>query len=356
LAEFWTKAPPGRVVRLVGVDAPTLDLVLESLPDEAPAVVTYRPSVVASAGAVVREALGELESLAISLFSAWLPEALYIEGQSSASVAAVRALAHQAAEHHESYGPFLAELAERAQRAAPRASSRIPAEVRAAGLAKVIAASLDRAQVAALIYLHDDLTVRGERSIVDACEWLAHHGGLAVWLTGAPLRHLDRISTVAVEVTGSLAEIVHLAEPSDPATVDPGPVSRSGLTYPAARGVPRTDHEKAVAAVLTTKDWASGHRWNHRLHLDMLNPPYVVDLFFEAERCIVEIDGDDHRRMPKFERDRRRDVDLQTAGYAVLRFTNDQVSTNLEGVLVLIQRFLDSRRHAERREQYRATR
>jgi very-short-patch-repair endonuclease len=333
-----------------------LDLVLESLPDEAPAVVTYRPSVVASAGAVVREALGELESVAIGLVPAWLPEARYIEGQSSASVAAVRALAHQAAEHHESYGPFLAELAERAQRAAPRRSSRIPAEVRAAGLATVIAKCLERAHVAVLVYLQHDLTVHGERSVVDACEWLAHHGGLAVWLAGAPLSYVDRVSTAEVEVTGSLAEIVQLAKPSDPATEEPDPISRSGLTYPAARGVPHTDHEKAVATILATKDWARGHRWNHRLHLDVLNPPYVVDLFFESERCIVEIDGDDHRRMPKFERDRRRDVDLQTAGYAVLRFTNDQVSTNLEGVLVLIQRFLDSRRQAERREQHRATR
>jgi len=339
----------------VGVDAPTLDLVFESLPSAAPAVVTYRPSAVASPGAVLREALRELESVAIGLFSIWLPQAQYIEGQSSASVAAVRALAYRAAEHHESYGPFLAELAERAQRAALGKSSRIPAEVRVAGLVKVIAKSLERPHLAVLTYVRNDLTVRSERSILYACEWLAHHGGPAIWLAGAPLKYVDQVGVVEVEATGFLVDIVREGEPSDAAAEeDSSPISRSGLTYPAARGVPHTDHEKAVAAVLVTQEWARDHRWNHRLHLDVLNPPYVVDLFFEAERCIVEIDGDDHRRMPKFERDRRRDIDLQTAGYAVLRFTNDQVSTNLEGVLVLIQRFLESRRHIEPREQDRA--
>jgi very-short-patch-repair endonuclease len=261
-------------------------------------------------------------------------------------------LAHRAAEHHDSYGPFLAELADQARRGWSRRASRIPAEIRVACVAAVIGKSLERSHVAVLVYLDHVLTARDEHIVVDACEWLAHHGGLAVWLTGAPLRHVDGVATVSVEATGSLAEIVQMTPP--PGDDEPGPIGQSGQIYPPATGVPHTVHEKAVADALLTRECARGHRWNHRLQLGVWHSPYVVDLFFEDDRCVVEIDGDDHRRMPKFERDRRRDVDLQTAGYAVLRFTNDQVSSDLEGVLVLIERFLDSRRHAERREQHHA--
>lgn len=354
MAEFWTKAPPGRVVRLVGVDPPTLDLVLEALPTAAPAVVTYRPSTVTSAGAVLREVVHELESVAAGLYPVWLPEAQHIEGQSLASVAAVTTLAHRAAEHHDGYGPFLAELAVWARRGRSRRASRVPTEIRAACVASVISKSLERSHVAIVVYLDHLLPASGERSIVDACEWLAHHARLAVWLVGAPLKHVDRVATISVAVTGSLVEIVQMMPPPAETVDDPGPIGQSGQIYPPAAGVPHTAHEKAVAHALSTREWARGHRWNHRIQLDVWTAPYVVDVFFEAEGCVVEIDGDDHRRMPKFERDRRRDVDLQTAGYAVLRFTNDQVSSDMEGVLVLIQRFLDSRRHVEQREQHRA--
>ena len=49
---------------------------------------------------------------------------------------------------------------------------------------------------------------------------------------------------------------------------------------------------------------------------------YEVDFLWPSKRLIVEIDGYAfHSSRAAFERDRRRDADLQTLGYRILRFT-----------------------------------
>lgn len=51
--------------------------------------------------------------------------------------------------------------------------------------------------------------------------------------------------------------------------------------------------------------------------------PYVVDFLWEDHKLIVELDSLEHHRRPAvFESDRKRDIDLQLAGYTVLRLTH----------------------------------
>jgi Protein of unknown function (DUF559) len=52
------------------------------------------------------------------------------------------------------------------------------------------------------------------------------------------------------------------------------------------------------------------------------HPRLEVDLYWPADRLIVEIDGyEAHRTRATFEADRRRDAALGAAGYRVLRFS-----------------------------------
>ena len=60
--------------------------------------------------------------------------------------------------------------------------------------------------------------------------------------------------------------------------------------------------------------------------------PFIVDFFCPAHRLIVEIDGGQHFEDEGIEADARRTAWLQALGYCVLRFTNPDVLTNLEGV------------------------
>ena len=46
---------------------------------------------------------------------------------------------------------------------------------------------------------------------------------------------------------------------------------------------------------------------------------------------MVEIDGSDHRGILKYAADRRRDNGLMLDGFAVLRFTNEEIVDDLTG-------------------------
>jgi very-short-patch-repair endonuclease len=61
--------------------------------------------------------------------------------------------------------------------------------------------------------------------------------------------------------------------------------------------------------------------------------PYVVDFVHFGARLIVEADGGQHNDAP---RDERRDAWLQAQGFKVMRFWNNEIMNNLEGVLVSV--------------------
>ena len=88
---------------------------------------------------LVTAILDELERIAIGLFPAWLPGATGITGTGGANVPAVRALALRAAAAIPRFAPFLADLAERSLRRTTGVRSRFAPEVRAGGLARVLA-------------------------------------------------------------------------------------------------------------------------------------------------------------------------------------------------------------------------
>lgn len=55
----------------------------------------------------------------------------------------------------------------------------------------------------------------------------------------------------------------------------------------------------------------------------------IVDFFYPGKGLAIEIDGDTHNAG----RDRERDAALEGKGFRVLRFTNREVASNIEGVL-----------------------
>jgi very-short-patch-repair endonuclease len=192
---------------------------------------------------------------------------------------------------------------------------------------------------------------------VRAAQWLVDHGRLAVWICGESLPAVDWLSEVAVArpvrevaVAGS-RPAVSKARPRE--TIEGSPRSRRG---PSVRGAqrrivvgkphPTSRVEVVLEAALTDRAWAAGRAWNYTVRPGTLVNPVRVDLLWKRERCIVEIDGDDHRTAGKYADDRQRDVLLQLNGYAVLRFTNTQVLDDIENVLALLQQFLANRRRA----------
>jgi len=63
---------------------------------------------------------------------------------------------------------------------------------------------------------------------------------------------------------------------------------------------------------------------------------YIADFVAHSCKLIVEVDGESHDFEEQLRYDERRDRWLASRGYRVLRFTNDDVLRNLEGVALSI--------------------
>ena len=63
---------------------------------------------------------------------------------------------------------------------------------------------------------------------------------------------------------------------------------------------------------------------------------YIADFVAHSCKLIVEVDGESHDFEERIRCDERRDGWFASRGYRVLRFTNDDVMRNLEGVALTI--------------------
>ena len=67
---------------------------------------------------------------------------------------------------------------------------------------------------------------------------------------------------------------------------------------------------------------------------------YIVDFVSLHKKLIIEIDGGQHNEEQIKDKDEQRTRWLEGEGYRVLRFWNNDVLTNIEGVFMLIQEAL----------------
>jgi very-short-patch-repair endonuclease len=65
---------------------------------------------------------------------------------------------------------------------------------------------------------------------------------------------------------------------------------------------------------------------------------YIADFVCHAARLVVELDGERHDFESRQKSDAARDRWFASEGFRVLRFTNDEVLGNLEGVVETIRR------------------
>lgn len=66
---------------------------------------------------------------------------------------------------------------------------------------------------------------------------------------------------------------------------------------------------------------------------------YIADFYVPAWKLVVELDGAYHRDRGAY--DRRRDQWLAANGYQVIRFTNNRVLRDIEGVIAAIVSYSD---------------
>jgi very-short-patch-repair endonuclease len=70
---------------------------------------------------------------------------------------------------------------------------------------------------------------------------------------------------------------------------------------------------------------------------------YIVDFYAPKAKLVVEVDGRQHLELDHRENDASRDAYLAGAGLSVLRFSNPQVSRELDTVMTVIAKTLMDR-------------
>jgi very-short-patch-repair endonuclease len=70
---------------------------------------------------------------------------------------------------------------------------------------------------------------------------------------------------------------------------------------------------------------------------------YIADFVCLSAKLIVELDGESHDFEQRQKADQARDAFFVSEGFHVLRFTNEQVTSNLEGVVEIIRQTTASR-------------
>ena len=68
--------------------------------------------------------------------------------------------------------------------------------------------------------------------------------------------------------------------------------------------------------------------------------PYILDFVNFEKRIVIEVDGGQHAILK--DKDKKRDAWLNAEGFEVMRFWNNEVFENLDGVLQVIRTKLTS--------------
>jgi very-short-patch-repair endonuclease len=96
-----------------------------------------------------------------------------------------------------------------------------------------------------------------------------------------------------------------------------------------------TDAEKRLWSPLRSK--LPQYRWRRQMPVG----PYFADFACFAEKLVVELDGGQHATAEPY--DERRTRFMEAQGFRVLRFWNNDVMSNIDGVLERILESLSQR-------------
>jgi very-short-patch-repair endonuclease len=90
----------------------------------------------------------------------------------------------------------------------------------------------------------------------------------------------------------------------------------------------QTDAERALWAKIRSKQ-LSGAKFRRQQTIG----PYIVDFINFESRLVIEIDGGQHGQDKMRNKDEERTKRLQQRGYQVIRFWDNEVLQNIDGVL-----------------------
>ena len=68
---------------------------------------------------------------------------------------------------------------------------------------------------------------------------------------------------------------------------------------------------------------------------------YIADFLCKELKLVIEVDGITHQDSETEEKDKQKTSDLEGAGFKVIRFTDEEVLKNMNGVMERIERVVE---------------
>ncbi len=93
--------------------------------------------------------------------------------------------------------------------------------------------------------------------------------------------------------------------------------------------------ELALWQVLRNRE-ASGHKFRRQYSVG----PYILDFYCPSAKLAIEIDGDSHFSEKAILADKTRQKAIEETGIRFIRFTNNEIYVNLDGVYEKILKHL----------------
>ncbi len=113
-------------------------------------------------------------------------------------------------------------------------------------------------------------------------------------------------------------------------------------TDPVSYGILKEvrDEMKRKPTIAEERLWKllKNNQVGHKIRRQHIINRFIVDFVCLSKKIIIEVDGDIH--VDQQERDRERTQILESLGYCVLRFTNDEVIHNSSNVISIIKNYL----------------
>jgi very-short-patch-repair endonuclease len=100
---------------------------------------------------------------------------------------------------------------------------------------------------------------------------------------------------------------------------------------------PQTPAETALWRTLRNRQFRYKFRRQHPIYR------FIIDFYCAEAKLLIEVDGPSHFEQGQQEYDKLRTEYLEELGYKVIRFTNDDVKLNIDGVISEILQTVENR-------------
>ena len=97
-----------------------------------------------------------------------------------------------------------------------------------------------------------------------------------------------------------------------------------------------TSQERKLWNIIKNKQFY-GYRFRRQFPIEK----YIVDFVCREKRVIIELDGGQHNQPDDVQYDNERTVFLTSEGYQIVRFWNNDIDKNLQGVYKKLQEIFE---------------